>query len=33
MKCLRCKEEIKDYENDRFCSKCGYPVDEDNEME
>lgn len=26
MKCPKCKSEIKDYENDSFCSKCGFPV-------
>lgn len=33
MKCIRCKAEIKDYENDRFCRKCGYPVVKDTNME
>lgn len=26
MKCPKCKSEIKSYENQRYCSKCGYPV-------
>ncbi len=26
MKCIKCKAEIKDYENDRFCRKCGFPL-------
>lgn len=32
MKCIKCKAEIKDYENDRFCRRCGYPVVKDTEM-
>ena len=26
MKCLKCGAEIKDYENDKFCGKCGFPL-------
>lgn len=32
MKCIKCKAEIGDYENDRFCRKCGYPVVKDIDM-
>ncbi len=32
MKCLKCGAEIKDYENDRYCRKCGYPVVKDTNM-
>lgn len=33
MKCIKCGSEIKNYEDDRFCSKCGYPIREEKGMQ
>ena len=26
MKCPRCGNEVKEYENEKYCSKCGFPI-------
>ncbi len=26
MKCTKCHSEIKEYENNKYCGQCGYPV-------
>lgn len=32
MKCIKCGAELKEYDNDKFCRKCGYPLDSDKGM-
>lgn len=32
MKCPKCGTEIKEYEDDRFCRRCGYPIEKDVAM-
>ena len=32
MKCPKCNAEIKEYEDNRYCSKCGYPIEKDVAM-
>lgn len=26
MKCPRCGNEVKEYEDEKYCSKCGFPI-------